>query len=264
MSFPRRLLRCYHYPAYYASWIVFLTVSLALNLVCALFLLARRRARFGGTARFAIRRLFRAWCAWLHATRLVYVEFRGFTPAALAGPAVYIANHPGLLDATFILSQLPDTICIFKPALIRNPAVGPAALLAGYASGDHGVDLIRDVAERVADGRSLLIFPEGTRTVAGSNLNEFRPGFAVIAQRAGVPVRPILVRAPRDLLPKRWRWWRAPAFPARVEITLLDPLPVAPAEPAAALTARAARQFSAALARDDAAVGHTPRPDSEL
>ncbi|HWA86280.1 MAG TPA: lysophospholipid acyltransferase family protein [Opitutus sp.] len=264
MTLRRRLLRIYHYPAYYASWLVFLAVGLALNLACAPFLLARHRARFGGTTRFAIRRLFRAWCAWLHATRLVYVEFRGFTPGALAGPAVYIANHPGLLDATFLLAQLPDTICIFKPALIRNPAIGPAALMAGYASGDHGVDLIRDVAERVADGRSLLVFPEGTRTVAGSDLNEFRPGFAVIAQRAGVPVRPILVRAPRDLLPKRWPWWRAPSFPAHVEIALLDALAISADEPAAALTARAARQFSAALARDDAAVGHPPRPDPEL
>ena len=264
MTLRRRLLRCYHYPAYCASWLVFLGVGLALNIACAPFLLARHRDRLGGTARIAIRRLFRAWCAWLHASRLIYVDFRGFTPEALAGPAVYIANHPGLLDATFILSQLPDTICIFKPALIRNPALGPAALMAGYVSGDNGLDLIRDVAARVADGRSLLIFPEGTRTLVGRDLNEFRPGFALIAKRAGAPVRLVLVRAPRDLIPKRWPLWRAPSFPARVEVTLLGPMDAAPDEPAAALTARAARQFSAALARDDAAVGHTPSPDPEL
>jgi 1-acyl-sn-glycerol-3-phosphate acyltransferase len=263
MTLRHRLLRCYHYPTNYASWLVFLGVGLALNVACMPFLLARDRARLSGTVRIAIRRLFRAWCAWLHATRLIYVEFRGFTPEALAGPAIYIANHPSLLDATFILSQLPDTICIFKPALIRNPALGPAALMAGYVSGDNGLDLIRDVAARVADGRSLLIFPEGTRTAAGRNLNELRPGFALIAKRAGAPIRLILVRSPRDLIPKGWPVWRTPAFPARVEITLLGPLPMSPDEPAAALTARAARQFSAALARDDA-VGHAPGPDPEL
>jgi len=59
-------------------------------------------------------------------------------PEALRGPAVYVANHPGLLDATFILARLPDTICIFKPALIRNPAMGPAAIMAEYASGESG------------------------------------------------------------------------------------------------------------------------------
>src|SRR5206468_3861127 len=141
-------------------------------------------------------RLFAAWCAWLHATRLVYVRFHGFTPDDTSGPAVYIANHPGLLDAPFILSRLPDAFCIFKPAIMRNPVLGPAALMAGYASGDNGVDLIRDVASRIDAGRSLLIFPEGTRTAANVNLNPFKPGFAVIAARARVPIRLILIHAP--------------------------------------------------------------------
>jgi 1-acyl-sn-glycerol-3-phosphate acyltransferase len=247
MSVAHRLLRLYHYPANIVSWALFAAVGVTLNLVCAPLLLSPNRARHGSAVRAAIRRLFRAWCAWLHATRLIYVRFHGFTPEALAGPAVYIANHPGLLDATFILSQLPDAICIFKPEIIRSPVLGPAALMAGYASGDNGVDLIRDVAARVADGRSLLIFPEGTRTVPSANLNPFRPGFAVIAARAQVPVRLILVRSPRDLVPKGWSWWRAPSFPSRVEITLLGELPSGPAETATELTARAARRFSEAL-----------------
>ena len=247
MSVAQRLLRLYHYPANIISWTLFAAVGVTLNLICAPLLLSPRRERHGPAVRTAIRRLFRAWCAWLHATRLIYVRFHGFTPAAMAGSAVYIANHPGLLDATFILSQLPDAICIFKPEIIRSPVLGPAALMAEYVSGDNGVDLIRDVAARVAAGRSLLIFPEGTRTAASMDLNPLRPGFAVIAARARVPVRLILVRSPRDLVPKGWSWWRAPSFPSRVEITLLGELPSAPGETATELTARAARQFSEAL-----------------
>ncbi|MEO5960497.1 MAG: lysophospholipid acyltransferase family protein [Opitutaceae bacterium] len=248
MSFSRRLLRVYHVPANILSWGVFVGVGLALNVVCAPLLLARDRARHGPAIRRAIRRLFSAWCGWLHAVRLIYVRFHGFTPEAMTGPAVYIANHPSLLDATFILARLPDTICIFKPALIRNPALGPAALMAGYASGDSGVDLIRDVASRVAAGRSLLVFPEGTRTAPGTELNPFHAGFALIAARAGVPVRLILVRAARDLVPKGWPWWRAPSFPSYVDITLLGELRAAEGESATELTARASRQISGALA----------------
>ncbi|MEO7414003.1 MAG: lysophospholipid acyltransferase family protein [Opitutaceae bacterium] len=247
MSVAQRLLRLYHYPANIVSWTLFAAVGVTLNLVCAPLLLSPHRERHGPAVRAAIRRIFVSWCAWLHATRLIFVRFHGFTPAALAGSAVYIANHPGLLDATFILSQLPDAICIFKPEIVRSPVLGPAALMAGYVSGDKGVDLIRNVAARVAAGRSLLIFPEGTRTAAGVNLNALRPGFAVIAARAGVPVRLILVRSPRDLVPKGWSWWRAPSFPSRVEITLLGELAAAPGETATELTARAARQFSEAL-----------------
>ena len=248
MSVSRGLLRLYHYPANWVSWALFVAVGVLLNVVCAPLLLARDRARHGPAVRTAIRRLFAAWCSWLHAVRLIYVRFHGFTPEALAGPAVYVANHPGLLDATFILSRLPDAICIFKPSLIRNPAIGPAAVMGGYASGDKGIDLIHDVAARIAGGRSLLIFPEGTRTAAGVEVNPFKPGFTLIAARAHAPVRLIAVRAPRDLVPKGWSWWRAPNFPAYVDITLLGELSSLPGEPAAELTARASRQICAALA----------------
>jgi 1-acyl-sn-glycerol-3-phosphate acyltransferase len=247
MTLARRWLRLYHYPANILSWAVFAAVGVTLNVVCMPFLLARDRTRHGPAVRAAIRRLFAAWCGWLHATRLIYVRFHGFNPDALSGPAVYVANHPGLLDATFILSRLPDAICIFKPALMRNPVLGPAALMAGYAAGTNGVDLIRDVAERVAAGRSLLVFPEGTRTAPHVNLNPLRPGFALIAARAGVPVRVIVVRAPRDLLPKGWPWWRAPSFPAQVEIELVAEIIPREREPAVELTARVGREMTSAL-----------------
>jgi 1-acyl-sn-glycerol-3-phosphate acyltransferase len=248
MTLSRRLLRIYHYPANIVSWALFAAVGVTLNLVCALLLLMPNRARRGTAVRATIRRLFVAWCAWLHATRLIFVRFHGFNPDAMAGPAVYIANHPGLLDATFILSRLPDAICIFKPAIMRNPVLGPAALMAGYVSGDNGVDLIRDVASRVADGHSLLIFPEGTRTVPGTALNPLKPGFALIAARAQVPVRLIIVRAPVDLVPKGWSWWRAPSFPSQVDITLLEEVETTPGETAAELTARVRQRITAALA----------------
>jgi 1-acyl-sn-glycerol-3-phosphate acyltransferase len=248
MSFSRALLRLYHIPANWLSWAVFAFVGVGLNLVCAVLLLLPGRERRGPGVRAAIRRLFAAWCGWLHATRLIYVTWSGFTPEALAGPAVYIANHPGLLDATFLLARLPDAICIFKPAIMRNPALGPAAVMAGYISGDAGIDLVRDAAARVSSGRSLLVFPEGTRTVPGARLNPFKPGFALIASRAHVPIRLLLVRAPRDLVPKGWSWWRAPRFPAQVEITLVGELRAETGESATELTARAARQLSDALA----------------
>jgi 1-acyl-sn-glycerol-3-phosphate acyltransferase len=248
MTARRALLRTYHFFANIFSWIMFACVGLVLNLVCAPLLLAPNRAKLGPAVRTAIRRLFVAWCRWLHATQLIFVDWHGFTHDAMKGPAIYISNHPGLLDATFVLARLRDAICIFKPAIMRNPALGPAALMAGYACGDTGVDLIRDVAAKISAGRSLLIFPEGTRTAANVDLNPFKVGFAVIASRARVPIRLVLIRAPRDLVPKGWSWWHPPEFPAKVDITLLGELTLLPGESATELTARAARQLSAALA----------------
>jgi len=139
-------------------------------------------------------------------------------------------------------------LAIANGELMRNPVLGPAALMGGYASGDNGVDLIRDVAARVAAGRSLLVFPEGTRTARDVTLNPLKPGFALIASRAHAPIRVIIVRAPRDLVPKGWSWWRAPSFPSEVEITLLGELDPLPGETAGELTLRASREISSALA----------------
>jgi 1-acyl-sn-glycerol-3-phosphate acyltransferase len=247
MTLRRQLLRLYHYLANWLSWIVFASVGILLNVVCAPLLLLPNRARHGAAVRQVIQQLFLIGCRGVHGLKLIYVRWHGFTPEALAGAAIYISNHPGLLDAPWLLARLPDAICIFKPAIMRNPALGPAAVMAGYACGDTGVDLIRDVAERVAGGRSLVIFPEGTRTAPGVQLNAFKPGFALIAARAHVPVRLIVIRSPRDLVPKGWSWWRPPTFPAHVDVTLLGELARRPGESATELTARARSEISAAL-----------------
>jgi len=244
----KRLLRIYVVVVGLISWAMFGAVGLLLNIVCMPLLLVPGRARFGGAVRTAIYWSFGAWCRWLHAARLIFVEWHGFTSEATSGPAVYISNHPGLLDATFVLARLPDTICIFKPSLIRNPAIGPAAVMAEYGAGISGVDLIRDVAERVAQGRSLLVFPEGRRTPTDRDLGPLKPGFALIASRARVPIRLIAIHAPRSLLPRGHCWWKVPPLPARVKVTLLGELPVSGGHETAELTAEATRRLSAALA----------------
>ena len=178
------------------------TFGLALNLVCAPLLLLPHRARYGFATRRAIRFLFDLWVRWQHATRVVAVDFIGFDRPLPPGTVV-IANHPTLVDATFLLARLPDTICIFKPALMHNPAVGPAALMAGYVSGDAGIDVIHDVAARITAGHSLLIFPEGTRTAAGQTLGPVKSGFALIAARARAPTR-LLLNALRSVPELVW------------------------------------------------------------
>jgi 1-acyl-sn-glycerol-3-phosphate acyltransferase len=212
--------------AYYLSWLFFGLGGLALNLACAPFLLLPRRERFAPRARAAARWMFDFWLRWLHASRVVEITFHGLDdPARLPRGVVYVANHPTLVDAPFLLARLPDTVCIFKPSLLRNPAIGPAALLSGYVSGDAGVDGIRAAAVRVASGCSLLIFPEGTRTAPGAGLNLLRPGFALIARRARAPIQLIHVAAGPAMARKGHPWWKLPTLPGRFEFTLGECIP---------------------------------------
>jgi 1-acyl-sn-glycerol-3-phosphate acyltransferase len=205
---------------YYASWALFGAVGLLLNLLCLPLLLLPRKATGGARMRRVIRWLFDFWLRWMHATGVVRMTWRGFD-RPLAPGAVFVANHPTLVDATFILARLPDAICIFKPALMRNPAVGPAAILAGYSCGVPGVDLVREVAAKIAAGQSLLVFPEGTRTEPGRALNPLRPGFALIASRAKAPVQLIRVISSPGVARKDRAWWKPPlVLPGWFEITL--------------------------------------------
>jgi 1-acyl-sn-glycerol-3-phosphate acyltransferase len=206
---------------YYLSWAVFGSVGLLLNVVCMVLMPVPGREAFGPAVRATIRRLFGAWIAWLHATGVIDIEWNGFEASNLSMGTVYISNHPTLIDATLILARLPDAVCIFKPSLMSNPAVGPAAAMAGYVRGDTGLDLIRAAASRVTAGMSLLVFPEGTRTAEGTVLGRMKPGFALIADRAQAPVTLIVMSASPGLVTRGRPWWPAPAvLPGRVSVTL--------------------------------------------
>ncbi len=234
---------------YYLTWGVFGSVSLLLNLVCMALMLLPRRAEHGRAVRAAIRRLFGAWLAWLHASRIVKAEWRGFERGPLESGTVYIANHPTLIDATIILARLPDAVCIFKPSLMRNPAIGPAAVMAGYVRGDAGLDLIRAAAARVAAGQSLLIFPEGTRTAPGTLVGPMKPGFALIAGRARAPVTLLVVRATPGFCVRGRPWWQLPpTLPGWIEVTLDRTWAHEPGRSAAELTRSVERRICEVLA----------------
>jgi 1-acyl-sn-glycerol-3-phosphate acyltransferase len=264
----RRLTHAWLIAAYYLSWVWFGLGGCVVNLLSLPLLPWRKSPRVNRLARRAVRVLFRQWVFWFRTSRVVRITWRGFArppatapaapaaaPAATATPVaptpttaaapvarpgtVFIANHPTLVDAPLLLARLPaDTVCIFKPALMRNPAIGPAAIVGGHASGAGGIDLVRDLAERIAGGLSLLIFPEGTRTDAGAALNPFKPGFALIANRAGATVRLVRIRSSRGLVPRGRAWWKPPAvLPATLEFAFDREWPHDPQKPAAALTA---------------------------
>jgi 1-acyl-sn-glycerol-3-phosphate acyltransferase len=212
--------RAYYIFAYYASFLVFGIVGLGLNILCALLLLVPRRHRPGAWVRRVIGLLVDLWVRWLNACGIVRVTYHGFD-GPIVGGVVVVANHPTLIDAPVLLARMPDATCIFKPAIMRNPVIGPAAILAEYTPGGDGLTTIRAVGTKVAAGRALLIFPEGTRTATGTTLGPLKAGFAVIAARGRAPVQAVVIRATPGLVSRDRPWWRYPdTLPAFVSVTL--------------------------------------------
>lgn len=223
--------------AYYLSWLFFGLGACALYFVFTPLLLVGNREWLSPLARRCSALLIKLWLFWFQISGVMRVTWRGFDVELKPG-TVFVANHPSLVDAPLLLSKLPGTFCIFKSALLRNFFVGPMAVLSGYLPGDSSVDTIRKAARKVAQGQSLLIFPEGTRTSSSGQLNPLKPGFALIAQVANAPVQIIRVRCSLNVASKNQDWWRLPPLPAWYEFSMDERLVVDPTSSPSSLVER--------------------------
>jgi len=239
----------YHLAAYYVTLLLFGVFGLELSLLGLLtgwLPAAEPTERF---FRLLIQQhfaLFQWWCA---RTRLVFVNYRGFERLPRGG-LVLAANHPALIDITCLLSRMPGAVCIFKPAIRRNPVLGAAARRAGYLGNDGGHDLVRSASDLVASGNTLVIFPEGGRTPPGTALLPFKPGFVLIARRAHVPIQLVRISTDSNVLTKGRAWWRLPKFPAHVEVALGPLIPSDTGGGARELTAEIEAWYRAGPAGD--------------
>lgn len=140
---------------------------------------------------------------------------------------VYMANHSSLVDIPALFAYLPYQFRIMaKKELFHVPFMGWHLRTAGNfpvdrSDGRKTAQSLRRVIEGVRGGKSLAVFPEGTRTPDG-RLQEFKPGAFKIALRAGVPIVPVTIRGTRGVLPKGSL---APR-PGRVEVIIGKPIDV--------------------------------------
>jgi 1-acyl-sn-glycerol-3-phosphate acyltransferase len=213
------LRSAYQLPAYYLTLVLFAFGGLELSLLGFLtgWLPANERTEHFFQRLIHRHLAFFHW--WCNAARLVHVRYHGWERLRRDG-VVLVANHVALIDITCLLARLPQAVCIFKPAIRRNPVLGAAARRAGYLGSDGGADLVRAAAGRVAAGRTLIIFPEGTRRPPGETLLPFKPGFVLIARRARRPIQLVRIVTDSDVLTKGRAWWKLPRFPAHIEITV--------------------------------------------
>jgi len=122
-------------------------------------------------------------------------------------PRIYMANHQSAFDIFALLAGLPvDFKFILKQKLMKIPILGPAMRRAGYISIDRGdprraILSINRAAERIKQGASVLIFPEGTRSKDG-RLQVFKKGGFHLASKAGVEIVPIVIFNSINIVPK--------------------------------------------------------------
>lgn len=79
-----------------------------------------------------------------------------------------VANHPTLIDYVLLASVMPETDCGEKRT-VKNPFLGGVVRAADYLINSEAETLLPRCQQRLAQGDTILIFPEGTRTKPGEN-----------------------------------------------------------------------------------------------
>ena len=144
------------------------------------------------------------------------------------GPAILLSKHQSTWETLFYPSYMPRELCfVFKRELLLLPFFGWGIWLLDmiHINRSRGRDAFEEVVaqgtRKLAEGRWIIMFPEGTRTAPGANPS-YKTGGARLAVRTGAPVVPIAMNS-GDLWPRR-------AFlkkPGMVTISIGPPIPAA-------------------------------------
>lgn len=176
-----------------------------------------------------------------------------------AAPCVLVANHASYVDGIVLVAALPRPYAFVAKRELQRQWIAGTYLRRLGAEFVERFDVKRSVedanrmAEAVRQGRSLLVFPEGT-FVERAGLLPFRLGAFLAAASAAVPVVPVALRGTRQLLPDE-SWW-----PRRAALHVEIGAPVECDTSTDDLIARAVRLRDRARAAIEAATGEVRAP----
>lgn len=176
-------------------------------LVPLLFVLPGDEARRRRRARAMVSRAFYLHVQFMYRTGVLDFRIDGAETLGQPGQLI-VANHPSLIDAVFLISQIRDTNCVIKAGLWTNPCIGAAARAAQYISSD-GADMLERAASALREGQTLVVFPEGTRTRPGQ-APQFHRGAAAIALRGARIITPVFISVTPPTLTKAAPWYHIP------------------------------------------------------
>lgn len=180
---------------------------------------------FDPEGRFQIR-VGRLWSRLLIPIGGVKLTVEGLEKIDPKGSYVFASNHRSFMDTPVVLGQIPVQFrFLAKSGLFKVPFLGYHMKRAGHIS-VHREDprsALKTMAEAARiireRGISVLVFPEGSRSVNG--LRRFKEGAAYIAIKAGVPIVPVAIEGTPEVLPHNSLTMR----PGKVRLAIGDPIP---------------------------------------
>jgi 1-acyl-sn-glycerol-3-phosphate acyltransferase len=142
-------------------------------------------------------------------------------------PQIFMANHQSDFDIFIALGHIPGQFrWLAKKELFSIPIFGAAMKTAGYIEIDRGhhekaMRSLDEAALRIREGKSVMSFPEGTRSPDGE-IKAFKQGIFHLAIKSGVPIIPIAIIGSGKIMPKR----SLKVTPGRVKMVIGKPIDV--------------------------------------
>lgn len=182
------------------QWIVLIMITLVLGLCASLAALTRLQNWVHVVATWWGRALARGSGAKvrIHNRENLYRD----------GPVILLSNHQSLFDIPVLYAALDVQFrWMAKASLFKIPIVGWAMKWAGY------IPVVRDdrklalqslfkAAEKIQDGSSVIIFPEGTWGYPDGSMRPFKKGAFILAKKAAVVIQPITIKGARKIAPE--------------------------------------------------------------
>jgi 1-acyl-sn-glycerol-3-phosphate acyltransferase len=171
------------------------------------------------------KRMQRYWALGLTRFWGVEVEVHGAEHMRDGASYVVMANHVSYADIVALFIALPVIPGFMaKRELMRVPFLGAALRAGGHVIVDRGahdraMKAIEHAARQVREGRTVLIFPEGTRGDA-KTVGDFKSGGFRLARSAGVPIIPVGLRGTGNVGPKNSLLF----WPGKIEVHIGTPL----------------------------------------
>lgn len=175
-------------------------------------------------------RVFR-WCAvvWskiILKTFGIRLHIKGLENIDRTKHYVFVSNHASMFDIPAVLAGIPNEVnLVFKKELSRVPIWGWALRYGHFIMIDRSnprdaIESLDRAAQSIRNGKSVLLFAEGTRTRDGK-LQPFKRGAFTLAVKSKVPVVPVTINNTFSILPKGSLNIR----PRDIEVILEHPIP---------------------------------------
>ena len=153
---------------------------------------------------------FARWWCWLFCRIFFRMEFHGLENIPAEGPFIVASNHQSFLDPLFVGIRIRPLCFMARDTLFKNWFFGPLLLSVNaipVRRGQADIASIRQILEKLKQGRGVCLFPEATRTNDGK-ISPLKGGFTLLSRRGNAPVIPVLIDGAFECWPRHQKLFK--------------------------------------------------------